>query len=70
MTGACSCENEHHFDDKWNVPGPHRSTHHHEYGEVFGKSELVEVKTPFGTFEVCKACADNCLKEYPRGIQS
>jgi hypothetical protein len=57
MKGRCQCENGSHFDlaSAQLKPAPH------QYGFV---SELTEVKTPYGVFNVCKTCADTCLEPY------
>jgi len=58
---ACDCEHRDHFhsgDDDQEPPVKHY------YGAL--AEIVVKVKTIFGIFEVCEACADSCYKEFPR----
>lgn len=49
---SCQCEHASHFDGK-----------NHKYGI---KSVVIPVKTEYGTFHVCKKCADTCYKQYKK----
>lgn len=52
---TCECENASHFsirDDK--------TTPKHIYGHMFPDYFMETVKTPYGTFRVCRNCRDVC----------
>lgn len=49
---SCQCEHSSHFDGK-----------NHKYGLKVNTSP---VKTEYGTFHVCKHCADTCYKQYKK----
>lgn len=36
----------------------------HKYGVRFHELAVVNVKTPYGTFRVCRDCADDCLASH------
>jgi hypothetical protein len=58
MLKSCECEHEAHFlKHGANTFKGHRP---HKYGVYFAESYVIPVKTPLGTFNVCKSCADDC----------
>lgn len=59
-TRKCECEHEAHFSHG-HTPNNNPA---HKYGVYFTEHFIVAVATPFGTFHVCKDCADDCYREY------
>lgn len=59
--GKCECEHDCHFGPKSVRQVPEGTAH--PYGV---KRELFSVKTDYGTFHVCKGCAESCLAIYMR----
>lgn len=58
----CECEHASHFDEV--LQHLHESSNKkHPYGEN-GFLDLQEVKTPHGTFHVCRDCAETCLMDF------
>lgn len=54
----CQCEHKAHFDPA--VRTPNDNPGHH-----FGANHIVrEVTTPYGTFHVCKDCAEDCYGQF------
>jgi hypothetical protein len=67
VTRHCECEHVAHSRNREHLtpngnPG-------HKYGVRYALSYLVKVKTTYGTFEVCKDCADDCYQNEPREIR-
>lgn len=56
LTAKCECEHESHFCYA-NTPNGNPA---HKYGVYYAQSFITPVKTPFGTFNVCKDCAEDC----------
>ena len=56
----CECEHVSHLDTNARTPNGNPG---HIYGAA-GWLNLQPVKTPYGTFHVCKDCADDCLREH------
>jgi hypothetical protein len=53
----CQCEHEsHHGSDKLTPNG----NPGHRYGVRFWPEYLINVKTIYGDFQVCKDCAEDC----------
>lgn len=61
----CECEHSAHTDRAEGVKTPNGNPGH-EYGANFNKNYMKAVKVPFGTFNVCLDCADDCLAEYQK----
>lgn len=51
----CECEHQKHFPDE-------AQTKVHVYGA--NVENTYQVKTDYGTFNVCKPCQEDCLKKY------
>jgi hypothetical protein len=61
----CQCEHESHLSNDVDERGVVLPTMTgHAYGVDFLEKHKHVVRTPFGTFEVCPACAQECLGEY------
>jgi len=65
ITKSCECEHSSHF---YRTGGERTLSPYgnptHKYGVKFNSTILRGVKTPFGTFNVCKDCATDCLDAY------
>lgn len=59
----CQCEHRAHAAQPHNWMTPNGNPGH-KYGVAFDRQQVVEVKTPFGRFTVCKDCAADCLAEF------
>jgi len=57
---TCECEHVAHFE---RTLTPHGNAGH-KYGARFVPAVIVSVKTPVGTFKVCRDCEDDCLHLY------
>jgi len=55
---ACQCEHESHFDKKVYSPNGNPN---HKYGVKYFSRFMRTVKTDYGTFRVCKHCAEDCF---------
>jgi hypothetical protein len=54
---SCLCEHIAHSDRNERTPNGNPG---HTYGARYHPTFLVNVKTPYGTFLVCKDCAKDC----------
>lgn len=57
---TCECENKAHFS----IRAGDKTIPKHIYGHMVDSSNMTQVKTPYGTFNVCRDCRNNCHKEY------
>lgn len=57
----CECEHQSHMDKDMHTPNGNPA---HKYGVAYSNRYMQDVKTPFGTFHVCKDCAEDCLQQY------
>ena len=57
VLGRCQCEHLAHFEHE--VPTP-KGNPGHLYGDLFLRRHLVRVETPFGVFNLCPECAQDC----------
>jgi hypothetical protein len=62
----CECEHACHFDQGPDGAHTNRARPAHPYGEAPEGSPLTPIKTDFGTFKVCKVCAEDCLAIYTK----
>ena len=67
----CQCEHAAHFlehERVQRVPAPLTPNGNpgHRYGQDFSDLFIVGVRTPYGTFSVCKDCARDCYQDYER----
>lgn len=53
----CQCEHRAHFEPGSRTPKGNLT---HPYGREFHAEDVVKVKTEYGGFYVCKACAQDC----------
>lgn len=53
----CQCEHACHFDSSQRSPNGNPS---HKYGIAFHDSYMLYVSTTYGTFYVCRDCAEDC----------
>ena len=54
----CECEHISHFGSLSPNGNPT-----HKYGVKYFERYMTTIKTKYGTFRVCKACAEDCLAE-------
>jgi hypothetical protein len=57
-TQSCECEHKSHFDKNKLTPNQNPA---HLYGVKFSTNYLRKVETLYGSFVVCKDCAEDCL---------
>lgn len=63
----CECEHAAHFKDTMpRAPLTPNGNAGHKYNASYYETYLVMVKTPFGTFRICKDCADDCYSEWKK----
>jgi hypothetical protein len=53
----CECEHVSHFEHDKRSPNGNPT---HKYGQKFYEHHMTIVKTEYGTFHVCKDCANDC----------
>ena len=61
MNMDCACEHISHFEKLKHTPNGNPA---HDYGMGFSPLFMTTVKTLYGTFRVCKDCAEDCLSEH------
>lgn len=57
---ACECEHAAHFDCEGQPQVGH------DYWALFNRFTVSNVKTPYGTFAVCRTCRETCYSTYIR----
>ena len=57
----CECEHASHFDHSKFSPNGNPN---HKYGIKYNDKFIQSIKTPFGTFNVCRDCAKDCYAEF------
>ena len=58
----CECEHVCHMDTSKRSPLGNPG---HKYGAKFHSLYCEQIKTPYGTFRVCRDCAKDCYAMYP-----
>lgn len=57
----CECEHVCHFEKHMSPKGRFG----HKYGREYPSSQILSVKTSFGTFNVCPYCVNDCMEGWP-----
>lgn len=61
MNRSCQCEHDAHFNRNVKTPFGNPG---HSAAALFHPDGMTTAKTPYGTFLVCRDCADDCLGAY------
>lgn len=57
---SCQCEHTAHIAERAMTPNGNPG---HRYGVNFFDTNLTTVKTPYGTFRVCRDCRADCFQD-------
>lgn len=57
----CECEHDAHFEKNKRTPNGNPG---HNYQSEYFENYMRTVRTPYGSFLVCKDCAEDCLHRY------
>lgn len=63
---ACQCEHVAHMRDANIHSRTPNGNHGHIYGIEYSDTYMCIVKTPWGSFTICKDCSDDCYANFER----